>query len=109
MLNQPSDKAQSKYFQLIANKLASDYSMVSKVYNAQAEKAAWQARFFAIHAGTAVFIDVIDTKPATKPIKVVIHNRDWTSPVPKDTLNHFFKYLDKADAPFKISKGGSHD
>lgn len=109
MLNQPSDKAQSKHFQRICNHLASTYVEIRRTFNGQAEKPIWQARFFVIHEGAAIFLDVLDSRTSTKPIRVVIHNRDWTSPVPEKTMNYFFKYLEKAETSFSIVRGVHFD
>lgn len=100
--------ASTSNFAKVNRILASEFRQVANVWNGRAERPTWQTRYFLIHAGEAIFIDVLDAPTSRKPIKAVVHNRAWDEPVSASGLTHIYSILTRADVPFFISKGVKH-
>lgn len=105
-VKQENAPASTANFAKLNQYLAMEFRHVAKVWNSRAERPLWQSRFFLIHHGEAIFIDLLDSSKPTKPIQAVVHNRAWEQEVSPSTLSHIYEVLSRAEAPFFISKGG---
>jgi hypothetical protein len=88
--------------------LESQIHQVVELWNDRAESPHWQSRYFLIHSGEAIFLDVIDAAVSTRPVKVVVHNRLWDEQASESALTYIFSLLSNADAQFFITKGPKH-
>lgn len=88
--------------------LDSQMHQVVEIWNDRAERPSWQSRYFLIHSGEAIFLDVIDAAVSTRPVKVVVHNRIWDEQVCESALTYIFSLLSNAEAQFFITKGPKH-
>lgn len=81
---------------------------VVELWNDRAERPCWQSRYFLIHSGEAIFIDLIDAAVSSRPVKAVVHNRVWDEQVSESALTYILSLLGNADAQFIITKGPKH-
>lgn len=88
--------------------LESQIHQVVELWNDRAESPHWQSRYFLIHSGEAIILDVIDAAVSTRPVKVVVHNRLWDEQASESALTYIFTLLSNADAQFFITKGPKH-
>jgi hypothetical protein len=83
--------------------LASEFALVTKVCNSNAEKPVWQSRFVAPLSGETIFIDLIDCTGNKNATRVHIHNRIWGLPISSGAKAKIYEVLTKSNAAFYIS------